>query len=91
MQTIVLPAQVKHGDASAVLELLKTNLSAAGGPTLVDASGLTQFDSSALAVLLDARRESLGRGSTLQVTNWPEGLLRLAKVYGVSELLQAPA
>ncbi len=88
MTTIVLPAQLKHGGAAAVQELLKTGISN-GGQTVVDASGVKQFDSSALAVLLDARREALARGVKLTVSHWPDGLARLARVYGVSELLQA--
>ncbi len=53
----------------------------------VDASAVRQFDSSALAVLLEARREGLGLGKKLIVVNWPAPLSRLAAVYGVQALL----
>ncbi len=52
----------------------------------VDISAVQHFDSSALAVLLQARREALSVGKTLQVTGWPQPLERLARLYGVHEL-----
>jgi phospholipid transport system transporter-binding protein len=56
---------------------------------VVDARPLQVFDSSALAVLLECRREALALGKTFAVANMPPRLRDLAGVYGVSELLQA--
>jgi phospholipid transport system transporter-binding protein len=57
---------------------------------VVDASALEHFDSSALAVLLDARRESLARGMSFAVTRMPARLRALAALYGVDGLMPDP-
>ena len=56
---------------------------------LADAASLTRFDSSALAVLLDCRREALALGKTFSVKALPPRLRVLAGLYGVAELLPA--
>jgi phospholipid transport system transporter-binding protein len=56
---------------------------------VADASALTRFDSSALAVLLDCRREALALGKTFSVSQLPPRLRDLAALYGVAELLPA--
>ena len=48
-----------------------------------------QFDSSALAVLLECRREALALGKTFAVAGMPARLRELAALYGVGELLAA--
>lgn len=53
----------------------------------VDASALEEFDSSALAVLLDCRRQALAVGQSFTVTGAPPRLLQLAGLYGVAELM----
>ena len=53
----------------------------------VDASDLAQFDSSALAVLLDCRRQALAVGQSFTVTGAPQRLVQLATLYGVAELI----
>jgi phospholipid transport system transporter-binding protein len=55
----------------------------------VDASALQQFDSSALAVLLDCRRQALAAGRTFAVAGMPQRLAQLASLYGVAELISA--
>jgi phospholipid transport system transporter-binding protein len=50
---------------------------------------LRHFDSSAVAVLLELRRELQQQGRTLQVRQWPPRLQDLVRVYGVQELLAA--
>jgi len=63
-------------------------LPAALPPTVaLDASALTEFDSSALAVLLGLRREVVARGSALQVEGMSPRLRELASLYGVMDLL----
>jgi phospholipid transport system transporter-binding protein len=59
-----------------------------GGEAVLDASALAQFDSSALAVILACRRAVLVRGAHLRIKGLPERAQALAKVYGLSELLQ---
>ncbi len=61
----------------------------AGGATGVDCTPLTQFDSSALAVLLAWQRAAQKRGAALDIVNLPAGLASLAQAYGVDTLLSS--
>ncbi|MFM8610118.1 MAG: lipid asymmetry maintenance protein MlaB [Burkholderiaceae bacterium] len=54
-----------------------------------DASALKQFDSSALAVLLECRRAAQRAGAGFAVRGLPERLRTLAGLYGVADLLPA--
>ena len=85
---LVLPALLTHEQAPACGRMLAQAMRADPAPAVVaDAGALAQFDSSALAVLLDARREALALGKSFAVTHMPERLRELASVYGVGELL----
>jgi phospholipid transport system transporter-binding protein len=53
----------------------------------IQAGQLTDFDSSALAVLLGCRREAESLSKTLKFKQFPAKLRELALLYGVSELL----
>lgn len=86
MTTVALPQRVTMGEARAALADIGARLAAAPAPVL-DASGLVELDSAALAVLLDCRRQVLARGGTLQITGAPPKLQQLATLYGVAELL----
>ena len=86
MATLHLPARLTHQEASACLAQLTRDLPAAGSVAL-DASALTQFDSSALAVLLACQRAAQARGCVLQVLGLPPKAQQLAKVYGVAPWL----
>lgn len=57
------------------------------GDVEFDLSGVARCDSSAVAVLLEWQRVARERGLTLNVTGLPAGLVSLAGVYGVGELL----
>ena len=61
-------------------------LAAAGREVRLSAAGLTDFDSSALSLLLSAARQCSEQGATLKLDDAPEKLRELARVYGVSEL-----
>ncbi|TFY98979.1 STAS domain-containing protein [Ramlibacter humi] len=88
---LVLPERLTHEDAAACARMLAQALRTEREPQAVaDASPLQQFDSSALAVLLDCRREALAMGKSFAVANLPARLRALAGVYGVAELLPAP-
>ena len=54
----------------------------------IDFSGITDVDSSAVALLLEWRRRSIARGKTLAFVNLPANLVALAELYGVAELIQ---
>lgn len=57
----------------------------------IDFAGITAVDSSAVALLLEWRRQAMGRGKTLEFVNLPANLLALATLYGVAELIQPTA
>ncbi len=87
---LVLPAELTHGQAAACSRMLSQAVRAeAGSSAVVDASALERFDSSALAVLLECRREAKTHGKTLSVSRLPTRLRALAALYGVAELLPA--
>lgn len=87
---LVLPEQLMHEHAAACCRMLAQALRAQPGDQVVaDASALRSFDSSALAVLLDCRREALALGKRLFVSRMPQRLRDLAVLYGVAELLPA--
>ena len=69
-----LPQRLTHAQATDVLSALSAALQ--GGVQCVDLSALTEFDSSALSVLLAARR-----------VNAPDKLRKLASLYGVESLI----
>lgn len=85
---LVLPAELTHDQAVACSRMLAQAMAAQPGKqAVVDASALSHFDSSALAVLLECRREALALGKTFSVAKMPGRLRGLATLYGVSELL----
>ena len=87
---LVLPAELTHDHAAACARMLGQAMRAQAGPQAVaDASALQQFDSSALAVLLECRREALALGKAFSVAHLPQRLRDLAALYGVGELLPA--
>jgi phospholipid transport system transporter-binding protein len=87
---LILPADLTRGKASACLQMLVQGLQALPDKQVtVDAGALQRFDSSALAVLLELRRESLAQGKSLAIQALPGRLRDLATVYGIAELLPA--
>jgi phospholipid transport system transporter-binding protein len=87
---LVLPAELMHEQATACSHMLAQGLKAHPEPTVVaDAGALERFDSSAIAVLLECRREALALGKTFSVARMPARLAELASLYGVAELLAA--
>lgn len=54
----------------------------------IDFSAITEVDSSAVALLLEWRREAASRGKGLYFVNLPANLLSLAELYGVTGLIQ---
>ncbi len=88
MATLVLPSSLTHADAAGCCRMLVQAVRASGeAKAVADASALDRFDSSALAVLLECRREAVALGKGFSVRGMPESLRSLASLYGVSELL----
>lgn len=61
------------------------------GASVVDFRGVTEVDSAAVALALEWLRRAHLAGTGLQLANLPAAMQNLAKLYGVSELLQAAA
>jgi phospholipid transport system transporter-binding protein len=57
----------------------------------IDFAKVGAVDSSAVALLLDWRRQAMKRGKTLVFVNLPSNLLALAGLYGVADLIQPNA
>lgn len=87
---IVLPPEITHSQARACALAVSQNMQAASGSQVVlDASQLAKFDSSALAVMLQCRREALAAGKNFTVHGLTPPLAKLAELYGVESLLTA--
>ena len=87
---LVLPPKLTHAEAPACLYMLQQGLAGKSDTsTVVDASALAHFDSSALAVLLECRRESSALGRGFAVKGLPARLRELAALYGIAGLLPA--
>lgn len=89
---IACPATIQMDCASQVAGQLASAIKGARGQSeaaTIDCAALAQFDSSALAALLHAKRAhaALGGPEQLKITNVPENLRRLAQLYGVEHLL----
>ncbi|WP_028603226.1 STAS domain-containing protein [Ottowia thiooxydans] len=85
---LVLPAELTSVQAEPCLNmLLKAARAESGTEILVDAKALARFDSSALAVLLECRRECIHDGKTFAVRGLAPRLRELAGLYGISALL----
>lgn len=88
---LVLPAVLTHEHAPACCRMLAQGMRSQPEKAIVaDAAALSAFDSSALAVLLECRREALALGKTFSVARLPARLRELATLYGVAELLPEP-
>jgi phospholipid transport system transporter-binding protein len=85
---LLLPATVTAREANDTSRLLAQALKGESEPiVVVDASNLTQFDSSALAVLLECHRAADAFGKPFELRNAPPKLAALAHLYGVDALL----
>jgi phospholipid transport system transporter-binding protein len=60
---------------------------AAAGPIEIDCGGVSPADSAGLAVLLDWLSAAKGAGRSLRFAHLPEGLVALARISEVDELL----
>lgn len=83
---VALPASVTMGDASVALRAIEAAL-AVGGDLALDASALQNVDTSAVALLLQARRLAQARGVGFSLHGAPPKLVALARLYGVASLL----
>ena len=85
---LTLPPDLRHSNAADCLAKLQTQIrSSPDSEVEIQAGQLSDFDSSALAVLLGCRREAESLLKTLKFKHFPAKLRELALLYGVSELL----
>jgi phospholipid transport system transporter-binding protein len=82
-----LPARLTLGEARTVHEQLQAAVQRAAGRFAVQADGMVDCDSSALAVLMEARRAAQARSLPFELQAPPPKLAQLARLYGVAELL----
>ncbi|CAN5499132.1 hypothetical protein BH09PSE5_BH09PSE5_29470 [soil metagenome] len=89
---LLLHETLSFNGAQDTLRMLAQALKRENEPNItVDASGLRQFDSSALAVLLECQRLAHAWGKGFGVRQAPTKLTQLARLYGIDELLLPPA
>ena len=74
-------------DAVRSIELALGQGSVEKGALVVDASALRSFDTSAIAVLLEARRLAQAAGRALRVHGAPPAMVEISGLYGVEALL----
>ena len=86
---VTLPPVLTLASAPGLVQGLKQAVLAEAAEAVLDASRLTEFDSSALAVLLECRRQALAVGKAFSVRGLPARLRQLAGLYGVAELIPA--
>jgi len=58
------------------------------GAKVVDFRGVSEVDSSAVALALEWQRQAAEGNAAVRFANLPAAMQNLAKLYGVSELLQ---
>ena len=86
-----LPADAHLDHAAELAARLPAAVAEGRGPFTVDASALKAFDTSTIALLLQARRLAQAAGRGFAVHGLPAQLRQLAALYGVEELLSAPS
>lgn len=82
-----LPAHATLEQAAELAARLTAEVAQGSGVLTVDASALQAFDSSTIALLLQARRVAEAAGRGFAVTGAPPKLVELARLYGVDGLL----
>ena len=86
----LLPATLTLAQAMQAVQAIEQTLVESGataGEIVLDAIDLHHFDTSAIAVLLEARRLAQAAGRTLTVRGAPAAMVELSRLYGVDALL----
>ena len=88
MSALALPSVLTHDQAAVCAQTLAAGIRAeVSDKVVIDASALARFDSSALAVLLQCRREAVASGKGLSIDGLPAKLRELAGLYGIQALI----
>jgi phospholipid transport system transporter-binding protein len=88
---MLLPATATLAEAPALAASLPAALAAESGTLSIDASALQSFDSSTIALLMQAHRLAKAADRGFEVVGAPPKLAELARLYGVAELLSLAA
>ena len=86
-----LPADATLEHAAELAALLPAALAEGSGVFSIDASALKAYDTSTIALLLQARRAAQAAGRGFGVSGAPTQLAQLAALYGVEDLLSLSA
>ena len=82
-----LPQQATLEHSAELAALLPAAVAEGNGVMRIDASALEDFDTSTVALLMQARRLAQAAGRGFEVVGAPAQLTQLAALYGVEELL----
>jgi phospholipid transport system transporter-binding protein len=82
-----LPEHATLEQAADLAQTLPAALAEGAGVFHVDASALKAFDSSTIALLMQARRLAQAAGRGFEVAGAPAKLVELARLYGVEAML----
>ncbi len=85
--TMQLPENAHLEHTAALAAALPAALAEGSGVFRIDASALKAYDTSTIALLLQARRLAQAAGRGFEVTGAPRQLAQLAALYGVEDLL----
>lgn len=91
MPVMQLPEDATLEHAAELAALLPAALADGAGVFTVDASALKAYDTSTIALLLQARRGAQAAGRGFSVSGAPAQLAQLAALYGVEDLLSMSA
>ena len=86
-ERVIVSGPVTLANVTGVLESGYAQIRA--GASAIDLGEVTELDSSLLAMLLAWLREAQRLGRGLELDNLPEGLVTIARLYGVVDLLPA--
>lgn len=85
---LVLPEVLTLREANVTWQMLEQSIRTDDAATLtVDASSLRSFDTAAVAVLLECRRQARIWNKGFEVHGAPDKLNELVRLYGVESLL----
>ena len=82
-----LPEDATLEQAAALAATVPASVAEGTGMFTVDASGLKAYDTSTIALLLQAQRLARAAGRGFAIEGLPAQLTQLAALYGVEELL----
>ena len=86
-----LPPVATLDHTAALAVALAVAVADGSGPLVVDGSALDDYDTSTIALLMQARRLAAAAGRGVEFRGLPPQLLELARLYGVAELVESAA